>query len=283
MIVSISKVTDDIIRNVAPGVRTSYLPHAVDPKIFQKRNKEEVEKFVKDSFGDDYDPNKKIFFWNNRNARRKQSGSLIFWFKTFLDKIGHDKACLVMHTDVYDQNGQNLEEIVENLGLNNGQVIFSTQKVNPDVLSYMYNMAHCTINVSDAEGFGLATLESLSCETPILVNMTGGLQEQVTDGENWFGIGMHPTSKAIIGSQDIPYIYEDRLSEQRVVESLEKMYNLSEEEHVAMGRLGREHVLKNYNFKDFCAKWDEVLTSLHVDCGSWDNRKNYNSWTLKEM
>ena len=78
----------------------------------------------------------------------------------------------------------------------------------------MYNMGDVTINISDAEGFGLATLESLSCGTPILVNMTGGLQEQVTDGENWFGIGIEPTSKAVIGSQEVPYICEDRVSKE---------------------------------------------------------------------
>ena len=50
--------------------------------------------------------------------------------------------------------------------------------------------------------------------------MTGGLQEQVTDGENWFGIGLEPTSKAIIGSQTVPYIYEDRLSQEVVVNAL---------------------------------------------------------------
>jgi hypothetical protein len=33
-----------------------------------------------------------MFFWNNRNARRKQSGSLLYWFKEFLDEVGHDKA-----------------------------------------------------------------------------------------------------------------------------------------------------------------------------------------------
>ena len=38
-------------------------------------------------------------------------------------------------------------------------------------------MSDVTVNISDAEGFGLATLESLSCATPIIVNMTGGLQE----------------------------------------------------------------------------------------------------------
>ena len=38
----------------------------------------------------------------------------------------------------------------------------------------------CTVGISDAEGFGLSTFESLACETPIVVTMTGGLQEQVT-------------------------------------------------------------------------------------------------------
>ena len=43
-------------------------------------------------------------------------------------------------------------------------------------------MVDCTISISEAEGFGIPTLESLSCGTPIIVTMTGGLQEQVTNG-----------------------------------------------------------------------------------------------------
>ena len=178
-------------------------------------------------FGDFYDPDKLIFFWNNRNARRKQSGSLIFWFKEFLDKIGHDKASLVMHTEVKDPNGQDLQAIINELGLMNGQVLFSQQKVPPDKLALIYNVVDCTINISDAEGFGLATLESLSCGTPIIVNKTGGLQEQITDGETVFGVGLEPSSKAIIGSQQIPWIYEDRLDGKDVIEALEKIYNMT--------------------------------------------------------
>ncbi len=85
-----------------------------------------------------------------------------------------------------DPNGQDLHAIINELGLTNGEVMISKQKVPPEYLAMMYNIADCTINISDAEGFGLATLESLSCGTPIIVNMTGGLQEQVTDGEEWF-------------------------------------------------------------------------------------------------
>ena len=93
-----------------------------------------------------------------------------------------------MHTDPHDPNGQDLYHILEHLGLGDGQVLLSTQKYAPERLAMIYNLADCTINISDAEGFGLATLESLACKTPIIVTMTGGLQEQVTDGEEWFGM-----------------------------------------------------------------------------------------------
>jgi hypothetical protein len=54
---------------------------------------------------------------------------LIFWFKEFLDKVGHDKAMLLMHTDPKDPNGQDLNVILKELSLENGQVMFSTQKM----------------------------------------------------------------------------------------------------------------------------------------------------------
>ena len=144
-------------------------------------------------------------------------------------------------------------------------------------------MADCTINISDAEGFGLATLESLACETPIIVNMTGGLQEQVTDGENWFGIGLEPSSKAIIGSQEVPYIYEDRLNKEDFIEAMKKFCSLSPAEREEMGRLGAEHVKKNYNFDTFITQWDELLTEIHETHGSWENRKNYKPYDFKEI
>ena len=89
-------------------------------------------------------------------------------------------------------------------------------------------MADCTVNISDAEGFGLATLESLSCGTPIIVNITGGLQEQIRGGGKEFGIPLYPSSKAIIGSQQIPWIYEDRLDGRDVSEAFEQIIALEE-------------------------------------------------------
>ena len=152
--------------------------------------------------------------------------------------------------------------------------MLSTQKVPPLELSKYYNMADCTINIADAEGFGLATLESLSCETPVIVTMTGGLQEQVTDGKEWFGIGLEPSSKAIIGSQQVPWIYEDRVSKEDFIASLEKMMSYSEEERAKMGARGRKHIDDNYSFAKYESSWVETLLDLHEKSGSWTTRKN---------
>mgnify|MGYP003624217810 FL=1 len=273
----ISKLTHDILQTVAPKTNSSYIPHAVDENIFKPLPEEEIRGFKEAKNLD----GKLICFWNNRNARRKQSGSLIYWFKEFLDKVGSDKATLIMHTDPKDVHGQDLEAIIHELGLTDGQVLFSKEKVGPADLAMVYNMADITINISDAEGFGLATLESLSCGTPIIVNMTGGLQDQVTDGENWFGIGIEPSSKAIIGSQQVPYIYEDRINKEDFVNALVKMYEMGPAARKELGSAGRAYTQKNFNFDNFVEQWDHLLTDINEELGSWDSRTNYQSYEVR--
>jgi glycosyltransferase involved in cell wall biosynthesis len=279
VVVSISKVTHDIVNNVAPDVENIYHPHAVDSQFFKKMSDEDIEKIRQSQKLE----GKFVFLWNNRNARRKQSGSLLYWFKVFCDKVGHDKAVLIMHTDPKDPYGQDLEMIMKEFNLTDGQVRLSRNKVSPSDLAIMYNLADCTINVSDAEGFGLATLESLSCETPIIATMTGGLQEQVTNGKDWFGIGIEPSSKALIGSQQVPFIYEDRVSEEDVVDALVKMYEMSKEERDNLGKMGRQHVEKNYNFKDYQDGWVKIMDNIYEEHGSWSERKKYTSWSLTKL
>jgi glycosyltransferase involved in cell wall biosynthesis len=282
VIASISKVTHDIVNNVAPEVENHYIPHAVDSEVFFPMSDEDIVNLRKDHFGDG--DSKVTFFWNNRNARRKLSGSLIYWFNEFAEEVGPDKVRLLMHTDPNDPHGQNLTQIISDLGIDDGRVLISSHKVSPQVLSALYNMADCTVNISDAEGFGLATLESLSCQTPIIVNMTGGLQEQVTDGEGeWFGIGIEPSSKAVIGSQGVPYIYEDRISKEDFISALKKIYNMTPSERKLLGMKGRNHVIRNYNFSAFKNKWINLIDSIIENHGSWETRKGYTPWEIKEI
>ena len=276
-VVAISKLTEDIVKTVSPDVECLRIGHAVDTDVFCKEENTDMSTIAPNLPEDKF-----VFFWNNRNARRKQSGSLIWWFNEFLSKTDNKDALLVMHTEPFDPNGQDLVQIIEHLGLE-GNVLLSTKKMPSEELAKFYNYADCTINISDAEGFGLSTLESLSCETPIIVTMTGGLQEQVTDGIEWFGIGLNPTSKSIIGSQQVPWIYEDRIDGDDLIEAMLEIYNMPKEKRLDMGKKGRNHVLQNYNLVDYHKNWDNFMKSLNERHGSWDSRKIYKNYKITEI
>lgn len=288
-VVCISKVTQKILDEVSPDVSSTYLPHAVNSNIFRPAKTEQellqVEQLRQRLLapGKRANDKRKVFFWNNRNARRKQSGTMVWWFKEWLDKVGHDKAMLLMHTDPRDQHGQDLPYLINHLGLDRGQILLSTSKVSPEELANLYRVADYTINISDAEGFGLATLESLSCGTPIIVNMTGGLQEQVTNGKDWFGFGIQPSSKAVIGSLQVPYIYEDRISQKDFSDTLTKALEIRPKNYKNMVTLGRQHVKENYSFDRFESEWVKIMDRVHEKYGSWETRKNYVSWVVKEI
>jgi len=286
----ISKVTYECVKAVAPNVDSSYIPHAVNATVFkpattaeEKQAAADVRKQVIETSKKYANPNKKLFFWNSRNARRKQSGTLIWWFKEFLDEVGHDKASLLMHTDPRDPHGQDLPHLIQHLGIDDGQVLISSQKVAPEGLAAMYRAADFTVGISDAEGFGLSTLESMSCGTPIIVNMTGGLQEQVTDGKNWFGWGIQPCSKAVIGSLQVPYIYEDRISQEDFNKVMKKALSLTAPKYKKMCEMALGHVNKNYNFETFEKTWVKTMDELIEKHGSWDDRINHKRWYLMEV
>ena len=189
-----------------------------------------------------------------------------------------------IHTDPNDPHGQDLFAIAEYLKLSeHNQVLFSTDKFPPDTLSNIYSACDCTINISDAEGFGLSTLESLACEVPIIVNMTGGLQEQVTNGTDWFGVGINPSSKAVIGSQEVPYIREDRINKQDFISALKKIHNLTTEERQKLGSLGRKHVLDNYGLDQYKNLWIKAMKHVEEKYGSWSTRKGYKNWRFKNI
>jgi glycosyltransferase involved in cell wall biosynthesis len=290
-IACISKVTYEIVKEVAPDTPATYVPHAVNPTWFHPAKSPEEKKAVavtreevlKGSSEKYPNPKKKIFFWNSRNARRKLSGTLIWWFKELLDEVGHDKAVLLMHTDPRDPHGQDLPHILEHLGMTDGQVLLSSNKVAADGLANMYNAADYTIGISDAEGFGLSTLESRSCGTPIIVNMTGGLQEQVTDGKNWFGWGIQPASKAIIGSLQVPYIYEDRIAQEDFNNVMKKALALTAPKYKKLSEMGLKHVEDNYNFENYEQTWVKLMDEIIETNGSWSERKNYKRWHLMEV
>jgi len=254
----ISKLTHDIVCKLGMESQSAYIPHAVDSNIFKPMSEEEIQKKRQEMMPTH--KNKFIIFYNSRNARRKMTSDVVKIFKQFLEKVGKDKAFLLMHTDPHDKEGANLIEVAKLLELDNTQVSFSVARIPPEIMATYYNMADVTVNISNNEGFGLSCLESLSCATLAIVNKTGGLQDQIIDDEgNVFGVLIDPSTTTLTGSQDIPYILDDRCSDEDLLNAYLKIYNMSREERRKIGMKAREWTLRAFPLQRMINSWDGVL------------------------
>lgn len=270
-----------------PPEKMRYIPHAIDDKTFKPLPEEEVQEFKRTHFGPHADK-KFVLFWNNRNARRKQTGDVIASFAKFADAVGRKNVVLMMHTAPRDPEGQDVIAVAKAYNIDSNLII-SESRLSPEQMNMYYNVADCTINIASNEGFGLGTLESLFCGTPIIAHMTGGLQFQVGDwwegvtdysdqeklfevarkawsrrkeGKNsWWGVPVFPASRSCTGSQQIPTIYDDKVAHEDVVSALKNIYSMTRRERKDLGLKAREWSQKRFAMEDMIKAWDEVITS----------------------
>ena len=81
----------------------------------------------------------------------------------------------------------------------------------------------------------------------------------------------------------MPYIYEDRISQGDFEATLTKALKLTKAKYKKMSEAGIKHVKENYNFENFEKQWIDFMDKTIEHHGSWETRKNYNRWTLKEI
>ena len=219
----------------------------------------------------------------NRNARRKRPGDLLWAWKIFIDRLyqeeGHKKASLLMHTDPLDHEGPNLYAISEQLGIVEN-VVFSKERLGFPSINAYYNISDFTINISYAEGFGLSTLESMMTGTPIIAPMTGGQTRQVVDyrdgSENGFALPIEVNS--LVGSQNVPYIYEDYTSVETIADRIWKMYKLGPDGRQKLGQKAKEYASFEFGYQNTVDLWHETMLDT---ISSWKSK--YKPYTLEEI
>ena len=314
LIMNISKQTHNIVQNVCQKKpRTdwdsTYVPHGINEKHFYpvKNEKERLEmnKMKSELFrGKDIEY---CIFYNNRNIRRKMTSDTILAFREFayqLPKEERDKVAFVLHTQPVDTNGTDLPAVVEKMcpDLN---IIFSTEKLSNQHLNYLYNICDVTINLASNEGFGLGTCESLMTATPIIVNVTGGMQDQcgfrlkdkyltykdygeieslhnyrdwennkdLTHGE-WVK-PVWPKVRSLQGSPPTPYIFDDRCDWMDAAESIKHFYDMGKDERNKCGELGYEFVCGDESMMS--ARWmcKNFVDHMETAFEKWTPRKRY--------
>ena len=261
----VGKMIDEVTHKPLEDWQISYVPHGINPKVFKPLDdvSDDIKKLM---FGDkEYDF---VLFYNNRNIRRKQPSDVIYSYKLFCDKLPKeqsDKCLLLMHTAAVDENGTDLPAVID--ALCPYDVKFTGLKLEQDKLNEIYNLVDCTINIANNEGFGLTTAESLMAGTPIIVNVTGGLQDQCgfnysaddyitfgtlhdkkTHGSTLHGEWVLPIWPAAInlnGSVPTPYIFDDRVNDDEVANKIATVYSWGKEERKRRGLLGREFMIEN--------------------------------------
>lgn len=257
--------------------KTNFIPHALPGEMFFELTENEKALYKEKILGDKKD--NFVVFWVNRNARRKRPGDLLYAWKLFIDKTEKKDAVLLIHSDPFDREGVNMPEIIRLYNLENN-VIISTDKIDFKEMNILYNIADATINISFAEGFGLSTLESMQAGTPIIATTTGGLTRQVIDHRDQTenGVALIPELKTLVGSQNVPYIFEEYVSPETISEGIFRLYQKSNEELKNLSIKVKKYAEEEFSYQKTINLWHK---SLEETINNWE--KNRNKFTLEEV
>ena len=264
--------------NMPDKPRVSFIPHAVPEDIFFRLPDSERKQYKQKILGAGKEDHF-VAIWNNRNARRKRPGDLLFAWQKFLEKIENKDAILIMHTDPHDKEGSNLFILAEELGIKDS-VFFSRERLEFDKINILYNVSDVCVNISYSEGFGLSTLEAMQTGIPIIAVKTGGLTRQIIDHRDGSlnGVALDVTIKTLAGSQQVPYIYEDYASVDDISSALHEVYSYDTQTKNKMSKKVMEYVKSEFNLQTTVDLWHD---SLKDTIDNWKN--DYKPWNITTL
>jgi len=315
LLMNISRQTNNIVKNVLqkypkPDWAVQWVPHGSNRKKFFPitEDKYDWQEYLKWStnFKRDNDVDF-IVFWNNRNIRRKNPADLILAFNTFCEKLTPEEAqkcALLMHTQVVDDNGTNLMA-VKNALCPKYKIFFSDQPVEQKQLNFYYNIADVTVNIASNEGFGISWNESLHAGTPIINNVTGGLQDGCRfedESGKWIEFDTHfpsnhngtykvhamwckpvfPSNRSIQGSPMTPYIFDDRVDFRDVADAIKYWYDMTPEERNDNGRSGQEWVCGDESNMSALGMTNRMVECIETCLKNWTPRKKFTMYKIEQ-
>jgi len=312
-LLAISKQTENLNRAVlgpelAAEKIIKYVPHGINENFFFPITTEQPEYLALQDFkkqlygGKEYDF---TLLYNARNIRRKSVPDLMLAWKIFRDgltKEQADKCALVMHTQIRDENGTDLQSVKEMLfGKEGGNVIFNEGRYATNIMNLLYNATDATALISSNEGWGLSLTEAMMAGKPIIATVTGGMQDQMRfEDENgeWikfteeFGSNhrgkyknhgkwaypVFPSNMSVVGSIPTPYIFDDRAEPFDIAHEIARMhYNKTafESLYEEQCKAAREWVTSDESMMS--ARWmaKNIIDGIEETFAKWQPRHAY--------
>jgi glycosyltransferase involved in cell wall biosynthesis len=287
-----------------------YVPHGINSEEFTilPDTHPSIKNRKKELFGDkNYEF---VVFYNSRNVQRKKTSNLILAFRAFCDNLSPeeaDKCALVLHTEKIQEAGTDLIVTVKSL-CPKYTVVFSEAKLPPSEMTALYNLSSVTVLPSSNEGFGLSIAESIMCGTPVIVTVTGGLQDQIGQvdddgnpikftksfGTNSIGRykkygkwakALFPAVRSIQGSVPTPYIFDDISTWEDIAEAIMYWYLFKKhntEEYTKCGEEGRRWAINEggINSKNMC---EQFIKAMDFTIENYVKPKKFKLYTTDEF
>ena len=316
LLMNISRQTNNIVKNVLqkfpkPDWAVQWVPHGINTNAFypitplhpQAPQFEDWSQRFKTQHNCDF-----VIFWNNRNIRRKQPGDLILSYKHFCDQLTPEQAkrcILVLKTQAVDNNGTDLPAVKRAL-CPDYNVFIHDANIEQKELNFWYNLADVTVNIASNEGFGISWCESLMAGTPIVNNVTGGLQDGCRfadeDGK-WIEFTtdfptnhdatykkhgkwckpVYPSNRSLQGSPMTPYIFDDRADFKDVGDAIKYWYDMDKEERQNYGMAGHEWVMGDESNMTAANMGKRFIECMEECFENWTPRKRFTLYNVNNV
>lgn len=312
-LMAISKQTYNINKMVlgekTKGKILKYVPHGINEQMFYPITPDKLDDYdkvvemKKKYFG--VDQPEFTLLYNARNIRRKCVPDLIAGYVEFCDRIGKEKAkkcALLLHTQPIDENGTDLNAVVELLCDPEYQrVIFADDRYTTQEMNILYNISDAVALVSSNEGWGLSLTEGMMCGKPVIATVTGGMQDQLRfEDENgkWVDFNdefcsnhfgtlkkhgswaypVYPSNMSLVGSVPTPYIWDDRADFRDIAVQIENVYNTKVNNPAEYKKQSEEaYKWVTSDEAQMSARWmcKNVVEVIDTTLKTWKPRKRY--------
>ena len=305
LLMAISKQTYGINKRLLPEYedwQITYVPHGISERRFHKVEDDDTSLL---DFDAKYGLSDKTFkiLYSNRNIRRKMPGDVLLAYKYFMDELTpeqREECVLIFHCAPIDENGTDLPRVQKHL-CPDYDICFTydleNRPFNDSEMNLLFNSSDVYINLASNEGFGLGSCEAMTVGTPIIVNVTGGLQDQCgfrKDGkllipDDYIELGsnhdgtytehgewvfpVYPSNKSLQGSPATPYIWDDRCKPEDAAVQLRKLYDLGREQRKRLGSIGTDFCRENQMTAKVMGQ--NFIDSMNGAFKNWKPRSKY--------
>lgn len=160
-----------------------------------------------------------------------------------LEKEGDNKTSKAIKLYIYGDGSQKqeLDDMILEHGLENN--IFLMGRIANDLVPEKLSQldVFCAPSILNSESFGVAVVEAMACEVPVIASNVDGFTEVMVKNETG-------------------YIIEKKNSD-KIAEALEKLLK-DKEQRIKFGKNGRKRVIENYNWEDNVKKMEEIYTRM---------------------